>query len=84
MPSACHRFCLERMDKKSKKGEEEIKPGNFWGKQPVAQSKQALLEAETEKPIDKIKTIEDIRKDPYDLPQGFSWYEVDIDNPEEV
>jgi glycylpeptide N-tetradecanoyltransferase len=69
---------------KSKKGEEEIKPGNFWKKQPVAQSKQELAEAVVEKPIDEIKTVESIRKEPYDLPAGFSWYEVDIDNPDEL
>jgi hypothetical protein len=63
---------------------EEGTPGKFWGVQPVAQSKQQLLTGETEKPIDPPKTQEDIRQIPLQLPKDFSWYEVDIDNPEEV
>lgn len=67
-----------------KKDEKEATPGKFWGAQPVAQTKQQLLTGETEKAIDVPKTVADISESPLNLPPGFTWYEVDIDNEEEV
>jgi hypothetical protein len=67
-----------------KKDDKELTPGKFWGQQPVAQTKNQLLSEETERPIDELKTVDDIKDTPLTLPPGFSWYEVDIDNDEEV
>ena len=30
------------------------------------------------------KTIEEIRKEPYDLPEGFVWSDLDVEDPEDV
>jgi len=67
-----------------KKDKAEVTPGKFWGNQPVAQTKQQLVDCETERPIDAIKTQDDIKQTPLTLPDQFSWYDVDIDNPEEL
>jgi hypothetical protein len=64
--------------------EEEKAPGKFWGGQPVAKSKKEMLAADCERAIDEPKTVDDIENVPLTLPAGFSWYEVDIDDPEEV
>lgn len=37
-----------------------------------------------DKPIDKIKTVEEVKKDPYNLPPGFVWADVDINDREEA
>lgn len=59
-------------------------PRLFWGNQPVAQTRGQLLDSNTERAIDPVKTQDDIKQTPLTLPEGFSWYEVDIDNPEEL
>lgn len=35
-------------------------------------------------PIDKPKTVADIQKEPYKLPDGFDWVETDVDKEETV
>jgi len=67
-----------------KRDKDKITPGLFWGQQPVAQTRNQLLECGGERPIDAIKTQDDIKQTPFTLPTDFSWYEVDIDDPEEL
>jgi len=67
-----------------KKKDETTQPHKFWDDQPVAHSKQQLQTLDVDKPIDPPKTPEDIRQIPYSLPDGFSWYDVDVDNDEEL
>lgn len=33
-----------------------------------------------DKPIDKFKTVEEVKQDPYNLPAGFVWADIDISN----
>lgn len=48
----------------------------FWEKQPVAQFNK---EIDTKfGPIDKDCKVEDERKEPYQLPSGFEWQDVDV------
>lgn len=37
-----------------------------------------------DKPIDSIKTIADVRENPYPLPKGFVWADIDINNEEQA
>jgi hypothetical protein len=31
-----------------------------------------------------VKKVEDVRKEPYNLPEGYHWCEIDINNPVEL
>jgi len=31
-----------------------------------------------DKPIDKIKTVAEVKQEPYNLPAGYSWADIDI------
>src|SRR5688572_9391123 len=42
----------------------------FWNTQPVPGFEEVI---ESNKAIEEDKTIEEIRKEPYSLPQGFQW-----------
>jgi len=50
----------------------------FWNFQPVPKLDEKIEQTETPGPIDKIKTIEEIQKEPYKLATGFEWCETDI------
>ena len=50
----------------------------FWDTQPVR--KPGVLTQE-EEGIIKPQTVDEIRKEPYDLPKGFRWVEVDLSDP---
>ncbi|KAL8439299.1 hypothetical protein Efla_003936 [Eimeria flavescens] len=55
----------------------------FWDTQPVLKASEVKsITAADEGPIDATKTIEDVRKEPYRLPQGFVWTECPVGNPE--
>eukprot|EP00887_Chlorella_sp_A99_P007814 scaffold20.g7814.t1 len=45
----------------------------FWGTQPVAQFDEPSSSQALDGPIDAPKTVEDIRKEPYNLPDNFRW-----------
>jgi len=62
--------------------QEELKrPHNFWDTQPVPHHG---VESEEIGPIDEIKTVEDVKKEPYNLPGGFEWSETDISQQETI
>jgi len=50
----------------------------FWETQPVAQFTEGALQEDG--PIDKPKTVADVRKDPYTLPDSFVWCECNIND----
>ncbi|KAL4433450.1 hypothetical protein ABPG77_010303 [Micractinium sp. CCAP 211/92] len=56
----------------------------FWGTQPVAQFNEQPGSTVTDGPIDKPKTVADVRKEPYGLPQSFEWVTCNIDNDGEL
>jgi hypothetical protein len=37
-----------------------------------------------DKPIDDVKTVSDVMADPYNLPAGYVWSNVDISNRDEA
>ncbi|KRY51777.1 Glycylpeptide N-tetradecanoyltransferase 2, partial [Trichinella britovi] len=54
---------------------------HFWDTQPVPKFEENVLSSEAVEPN---KKIEDVRKEPYSLPEGFEWCNVDVDNEEQM
>lgn len=61
-----------------KKGEMIKDEYKFWESQPVPQFNKDI--GVKFGPIDKDCSVENERKEPFKLPTGFTWYEVDINN----
>lgn len=53
----------------------------FWKTQPVASLDETV---DKEGPIDKVKTPEEIRDEPYPMLPAFEWCDIDINNPNEL
>lgn len=67
--------------KQSNKDEKIKDKWQFWDTQPVlkfSDNKNIIG------PIDVIKEVKDVQKDPYKLPTNFSWYEIDIKNKKDL
>ncbi|RLN44557.1 hypothetical protein BBJ28_00012499 [Nothophytophthora sp. Chile5] len=62
------------------------KEHRFWGTQPVPKPKQDAEETSTSLhgAIDGDKTVDQVRQEPYNMPPGFAWTELDVNNPTEV
>jgi len=52
---------------------------NFWNNQPIDISKNS-----TESKYINLKKIEEIQKEPYQLPKAFEWYNIDLNNDNEL
>jgi len=61
---------------KQKGFQEESKEHKFWNLQPVPKMGEQVND---EGPIDDEKNVDEIRKEPYNLPEGFEWCETPID-----
>ena len=59
------------------------KKHEFWSTQPVPQSKKDLIEAEEDGPID-LKVSENLKYEPYQLPEGFHFSEFDIESENDL
>lgn len=55
---------------------------DFWDSQPVPKAYEKIDESMYDKPIDAAKTVADVRPEPYSLPSGYYWADVDISNRE--
>ncbi|KAG7397434.1 glycylpeptide N-tetradecanoyltransferase [Phytophthora boehmeriae] len=53
----------------------------FWKTQPVPAINEFPREHGA---IDPPKTVEDVRQEPYNMPPGFEWSEIDLTNPQEA
>lgn len=54
-------------------------PHDFWDTQPVPRLNE-VVSSEISGPIDAQKTVDDIRKNPYNLPDGYEWCETDVND----
>eukprot|EP00581_Thalassiosira_minuscula_P001662 CAMPEP_0183740668 /NCGR_PEP_ID=MMETSP0737-20130205/60205_1 /TAXON_ID=385413 /ORGANISM="Thalassiosira miniscula, Strain CCMP1093" /LENGTH=499 /DNA_ID=CAMNT_0025975795 /DNA_START=35 /DNA_END=1534 /DNA_ORIENTATION=+ len=71
-------------------GDQEEKHA-FWDTQPMLESKddpnaselKSKADAKMHKPIVPDKPKSELRQDPYNMPKGFEWCEVDITNPDQ-
>ena len=57
---------------------------DFWDSQPVPKAYERVEEDMLDKQIDAEKKVEDIRDKPYNLPDGFTWSDVNINKEEEA
>jgi hypothetical protein len=73
-------------NRKKKYDEEEIKNKvrKFWGTQPVPQFQGESITENDIGPIDSNCDVKKEQKEPYNLPKGYMWYDVDIHNPVEI
>lgn len=60
-----------------------LKKFTFWGTQPVPAIEENVDEAVNE-PIELDKPSSEVRQEPYNLPEGFEWNTLDIDDSEVV
>jgi glycylpeptide N-tetradecanoyltransferase len=54
---------------------------DFWDSQPVPKAYDTVDPAMYDKPIDVEKTVTDVKPEPYVLPPGYYWSDVDINDP---
>jgi glycylpeptide N-tetradecanoyltransferase len=53
---------------------------DFWDSQPVPKAYDKVDENMFDKPIDVPKTVADVKQEPYTLPAGYYWSDVDIND----
>jgi glycylpeptide N-tetradecanoyltransferase len=87
-----HKFLKElaatkKMGYHQKKGVEKVAPlydtHDFWDSQPVPKSTDEVQPDDFNKMIDAEKKVGDVREEPLDIPPGFYWSNVNIENDEE-
>eukprot|EP01059_Diplonema_ambulator_P002760 TRINITY_DN12408_c0_g1_i1.p1 TRINITY_DN12408_c0_g1~~TRINITY_DN12408_c0_g1_i1.p1 ORF type:complete len:484 (+),score=190.22 TRINITY_DN12408_c0_g1_i1:54-1454(+) len=59
------------------------KKHKFWDKQPVLQLDKPFELGDREEALEK-KSLEEVQKDPYDLPEGMEWWSPDVENDEHM
>ncbi len=59
----------------------EVKSHEFWYSQPVPKLNEQI---EISGPLDPLKTIEEVRKNPYNLPSSYIWSVVDITDEKQL
>lgn len=78
---------VKKRDRHSTKELSKIAPlydtHDFWDSQPVPKETDTVTAADFDKQIDEVKTIDDIRAEPLDIPDGFHWSVVNIENDDE-
>ena len=53
---------------------------DFWDSQPVPKAYEPIDESKYDQQIDVPKTVEDVKPEPYSLPAGYHWADVDIND----
>mgnify|MGYP003955346485 CR=1 FL=1 len=75
---------VKKRDRKANRELSQIAPlydtHDFWDSQPVPKENDTVTAADYDKQIDEVKTIDDIRAEPLEIPAGFTWSVVDIEN----
>ena len=51
---------------------------DFWDSQPVPRAYETIDETKLDQPIDVQKTVAEVKPEPYTLPEGFYWADVNI------
>ena len=51
---------------------------DFWDSQPVPRAYETIDESKLDQPIDEVKTVADVKPEPYTLPDGFRWVDVNV------
>lgn len=53
---------------------------DFWDSQPVPKAYETVDETMFDKAIDSEKTVAEVKQEPYTLPTGYYWADVDIND----
>ncbi|KAE9405804.1 N-myristoyl transferase [Gymnopus androsaceus JB14] len=61
----------------------DMEKHKFWSTQPVVQMGEPEAPPEEDGYIEPSKPAEEVRQDPYPLPQYFEWTTIDIDDPKQ-
>lgn len=56
---------------------------NFWDSQPVPKATDVVTKADLDKPIDVEKTVDEISEEALQIPPGFQWCNVNIEDDNE-
>lgn len=56
----------------------------FWDTQPVPKAYENVAPEQFDSPIDVEKTPDDVQAEPYTLPAGYFWSDVDINDPKQA
>ena len=56
---------------------------DFWSTQPVPKYYEQVNASTLDQPIE-VKTVDEVPKEPYGLPQGYKWVNVNLAEDEEV
>lgn len=73
----------ERKERRAMKGQEIEKDHKFWNTQPVLAMSDSV-EALTNAPINDSLTVDEIRKEPFSMPAGFEWCDIDVQDETQV
>ncbi|CAF0751852.1 unnamed protein product [Brachionus calyciflorus] len=74
------------LNRNAPKTDDELKKKDewkFWETQPVPKL-GTVIPAGTNEPIQADKTIDEIKKEPFSLPDGFKWDDIDLNNEPEL
>lgn len=71
---------FSKVKTKKKKEEGPKEKYAFWDSQPVPKIQSNVEETG---PIEN-KTLDEVRKEPYNLPKNYSWYDLDINDPKDL
>jgi glycylpeptide N-tetradecanoyltransferase len=70
---------LEYLEKQRKKEEKANREHKFWNTQPVVKM-EGNMEAVVNKPVNPVEDVDKVRQEPYNMPAGFVWCELDVNN----
>jgi glycylpeptide N-tetradecanoyltransferase len=70
-------------DKRLKKIASLYDTHNFWDSQPVPKATDVVTSDDYNKQIDEVKTVDEISDQPLDIPAGFQWCNVNIEDDNE-
>ncbi len=74
---------MERMKKKQAKAGNPGKDHKFWDTQPMAQIGEKVP-SEINEALDKNTDVENVQREPYPMPAGYAWCELDVNDDEEL
>lgn len=76
------KMLLEKLGQPAISGEDIDKEHKFWSTQPVVKHSENIVDVNG--PIDEIKSVDDIQKEPLTLVKGFVWSTIDLNNGQDL
>lgn len=73
---------LKKLSQMGSTQEDKDRDHRFWSTQPVVKHSETIVEENG--PIDEIKTVDQIQKEPLTLMKGFIWSTIDMNNEQDL